>query len=81
MLDENMMTQAAGGSGFENPDEYRYTALQTIRTKGYCPCCGAGLFKVNRNGDGSLEEEFARRHLMICTPYLKHYAELSGTEY
>jgi hypothetical protein len=21
MLDENMMTQAAGGSGFENPDE------------------------------------------------------------
>ena len=33
MLDENMMTQAAGGSGFENPDEYRYTALHTIRTK------------------------------------------------
>ena len=81
MADEEMMAQAAGGSGFENPEEYRYTALQTIRTKGYCLCYGAGLFKVNMRGDGSLEEEFAKRHLMICTPYLKHYAELGGTEY
>jgi len=80
---DEKMGQITGGeaSGFENPEEYRYTVLQTIKTEGYCPCCGAALFRVNKKGDYSVEELFAKRHLMICDPYLKHYRELGGTEF
>lgn len=79
---DDTTSQVNGGiSSFENPEEYKYTVLQTIKMQGYCPCCGAALFRVNKKGDYSLEEEFANRHLGICDPFLKHYAELGGTEY
>lgn len=83
VIDEEKISEVAGGSAgsYENPEEYKYTVFQTIITNGYCPCCGASLFRVNRIGDGSLEKEFAKRHLMICDPYLKHYRELGGTEF
>ena len=82
-IDEDMMSQVSGGDvgSFENAEEYRYTVFQTIRNNGYCPCCGAALFRVNKTGDYSLEEVFAERHLKVCDPYLKHYRELGGSEY
>ena len=38
-VDDEKMSQFSGGGvgSFENPDEYRYTAMQTIKTQGYCP--------------------------------------------
>lgn len=39
------------------------------------------LFRVNKKGGYALEEEFTERHLKVCDPYLKHYAELGGSEY
>ena len=82
-VDDEKMSQFSGGGvgSFENPEEYRYTTMQTTKTQGYCPCCGAALFRVNKTGDYSLEEEFAKQHLGICDSYLRHYAELGGTEY
>ncbi|MBR2761531.1 MAG: hypothetical protein IKE16_07085 [Solobacterium sp.] len=82
-ISEETMSQISGGevSGYENPGEYKYTVMETIKTQGNCPCCGAALFRVNKRGDYKLEEEFAKRHLMICEPFRKHYKELGATEF
>ena len=81
ITEAEMLRVSGGVSPYENPEEFRYTVLQTIRTQGYCPCCGGALFLVNKTGDYSLEEEFAKRHLRICDPFLNHYRELGGTGY
>ena len=82
-ISEDDMSRVSGGDvgSFENAPEYKYTVFQTIRNEGYCPACGAMLFRVNKTGDYSLEEQFAERHLKVCDPFLNHYRELSGTEY
>ena len=76
------MSEISGGQAgsYENAGEYRYTVFQTIKTQGWCPACGAALFRVNQRGDCSAEEQFAKRHLLICDPFLNHYRELGGTD-
>ena len=81
-IEDEKMAKVSGGEvyPYENAEEYKYTVFQTIKTQGWCPACGAALFRVNKRGDYSTEELFAKRHLMICDPFLNHYRELGGTE-
>ncbi len=62
------------------PEEWRDVVIENLKTRGFCVACQNRVFRVNKNDDLSLEEQFAMQHLSVCQPYLTYYHEIGGTK-